>query len=62
MELDVTKVELRIWQSFEKAIEDQQADLYDNQWLVCQVFDLNFSMKKYQYEINILISLCSIMF
>lgn len=62
MVLDVTKVELRIWQSFEKALDDQLAQSYDNQWLVCQVFDLNFTMKKYQYEINILISLCSIMF
>lgn len=62
MVLESFKVELRIWQSFEKAIEDQFNRSHDNQWLICQVFELKFSMAKYQYEIKLLFSLSSIMF
>ena len=62
LELDVTKVEMRIWQSFESAIEDQRKLTQDNQWLISQVYDLKFSMKKYQYEIKLLFSLSSIIF
>ena len=59
--MDVGAVEMRIWQSTESVIRDQER-AGDNQemWLCAKVQDMNFSLVKHQYELKLKFGLSSV--
>lgn len=59
--MDVKAVEIRIWQSTESAMRDQErAGDYQEMWLWAKVQDMKFFLVNHQYEIKLKFSLSSI--
>jgi hypothetical protein len=59
--MDVGAVEMRVWQSTESAIRDQEG-AHENQemWLCAKVQDMKFSLVKHQYELKLKFGLSSV--